>query len=116
VIARANGRRMEGPADWQRLRVHLDPPRPLDLEIARARRNARCLAAAAVRARRMGQRSAASGVLIAFRLAQVITLAFAILVGVRRASHPPALIGAWLLASTATLSVVLPMQLATFLG
>jgi len=36
VIARANGRRMEGPADWQRLRVHLDPPRPLDLEIARA--------------------------------------------------------------------------------
>jgi S1-C subfamily serine protease len=35
VIARANGRSMEGPADWQRLRVHLDPSRPLDLEIAR---------------------------------------------------------------------------------
>jgi len=113
VIARANGRRMEGPADWQRLRVHLDPPRPLDLEIARAEGTL-----AVSLPLRSGPVEWASGPprpgLIAFRLAQVITLAFAILVGFRRASHPPALIGAWLLASTATLSVVLPMQLATF--
>ena len=52
--------------------------------------------------------------LLAFRSAQLITLALAILVAVRRAAQPSALLGAWLLGAIATVSIVLPMRLATF--
>ena len=58
----------------------------------------------------MADQPAAAG-LLAFRLAQVVTLGLALVVGLRRASHPPALLGALLLASFATVSLVLPLRM-----
>ena len=52
--------------------------------------------------------------LVAFRLAQVITLAFALVVGFKRSFQLPALLGALLLASIATVSLVLPMRMFAF--
>ncbi len=52
--------------------------------------------------------------LLAFRTAQLIALGFAIVVAFRRDSQPSALLGALLLASLATVSLALPMRLATF--
>ena len=38
-LRRANGQVLEGSGDWQRVRVHFDPSKPLDLEIERAGRS-----------------------------------------------------------------------------
>jgi len=112
-LTRANGQVLDGPADWQRVRVHLDPSRPLQLQIARAD-----LRLGVSLPLRSGLNEWRNGPprpgLLAFRLAQVITLAFAIVVAFRRAFHPPALIGALMLASTATVSFVLPMRMVSF--
>ena len=112
-LRRANGQVLEGPADWQRVRVHLDPSKPLALDIERA---GRALAVglqlpAGLSEWRSGP---ARPALLAFRLAQVITLAFALLVAFKRDSQPSALLGAVLLASVASISVALPMRLAVF--
>src|SRR5262245_12550851 len=112
-IKRANGQVLEGPADWQRVRVHLDPSIPMTLEIDRDGRSL----TVSLRLRsglaewRSGQ---ASPALAAFRAAQVITLAFAIVVAFKRYSQPSALLGAMLLGSVATVSLALPMRLAAF--
>ena len=112
-LRRANGQALERPADWLRVRVHLDPTKPLDFEVERA---GRALAVslhlpAGLSEWRSGP---ARPALLAFRLAQVITLAFALLVAFKRDSQPSALLGAVLLASVATVSVALPMRLAAF--
>jgi len=109
-IARANGQVVQGPADWERVRVHLDPSQPLHLEIQRAETS---MALSLTLPWGLQQwRSGPPRIgLLAFRLAQVITLGFAILVAFKRSFHPSALLGALLLASTATVSIVLPMRL-----
>ena len=112
-ILRANGQVLEQPADWHRVRVHLDPSQPLALDILR---DGRPLSISLTL--RSGLREWRTGPprpgLIAFRIAQLITLALAIAVAFRRASHPPALFGALLLASIATVSIVLPMRIVAF--
>ena len=55
----------------------------------------------------------ATGVL-AFRLVQFGTLAFAMLVAFRRSFQGSALLGSLLLASLATISLALPMRLGVF--
>ena len=50
----------------------------------------------------------------AFRLVQVVTLGFAILVALRRSFNPASLLGSMMLASMATLSLVLPSRMAVF--
>ncbi len=112
-IVRANGQVLEQAADWHRVRVHLDPSKPLALDILRAGRpvSLSLTLRAGIREWRTGPPRPG---LVAFRIAQVITLALAIAVAFKRASHPPALIGALLLASIATLSIVLPMRIVAF--
>jgi len=91
----------------------MDPSKPLDLDIERAGRSlaVSLQLPAGLREWRSGP---AWPALLAFRLAQVITLAFALLVAFKRDSQPSALLGAVLLASVATVSVALPMRLAVF--
>jgi hypothetical protein len=111
-IARANGQVVEGRLDWQRVRVNLEPPAPLVLLVERANRNVHLElpltteSYASLPSLRPG--------LLAFRFAQAITLGFAILVAIKRRSQPSALLGAWLLASIATVSLVLPTRMAVF--
>ena len=112
-ITQANGQIVEGRNDWQRVRLHLDPTRPLELAIERGFR-----ASTVQLSLPSGFREPAAGSpprgLLTFRLAQVVTLLFAVLVAVRRSSQPSALLGALLLASIATVSLVLPMRMAAF--
>jgi hypothetical protein len=113
VIRRANGQALEGRTDWQRVRVHLDPLKPFELEIERAGRtfSASLSLPSGLSEWRSGP---ARPALLAFRLAQIITLAFALVVAFKRDSQPSALLGALLLASIATLSLALPMRIVAF--
>ena len=97
-ITRANGQFLEGPADWQRVRVYLDPSKPLQLEIDRSGRSTTVslLLPAGVHE---WEASPSRPGLLAFRFAQIITLAFALIVAFKRSFQPPALLGALLLAS-----------------
>ncbi len=112
VVTRANGQVVQGRLDWQRVRVNLDPAVPLDLQIIRTGQ------ALGVRLPLTAESFTSLPVsrpgLVAFRFFQVITLAFALMVAVRRWSQPSALLGAWLLASIAAASLVLPTRSAVF--
>ena len=113
VIRRANGQVLEGRTDWQRVRVHLDPSKPFELEVERSGRSfsASLSLPSGLSEWRSGP---ARPALLAFRLAQIITLALALVVAFKRDSEPSALLGALLLASFATLSLALPMRMAAF--
>jgi serine/threonine-protein kinase len=112
-ITRANGQILERSADWQRVRVHIDPSTPLDLDLLRG--NHRFAASLPLR---WGLQEWRNGpprlALLAFRLAQLISLGFALVVAFKRSQSPPALLGGLLLASIATVSIVLPMRTAAF--
>ena len=113
-IVTVNGQVLETSADWQRVAVHFDPARPMVVEVdrdgVRVRSELTVPTPALGEWLRPGQRR---GVLV-FRLAQVITLGFALLVGFRRSFQPSALLGALLLASLATLTLAMPWRLAVF--
>ena len=110
-ITRANGQILERPADWQRVRVRLDPSRPLALEVQRG--DTRVAISLPLRWGLQEWRNGPSRIaLLAFRFAQVISLALALLVAFKRSESRPALLGALLLASIATVSIVLPMRTA----
>ena len=112
-ITRANGQILERHADWQRVRVRLDPSRPLDLELLRGER--RLTVSLPLRSGLQEWRNGPPRIaLLAFRFAQLISLGFALVVASRRSTSPPALLGALLLASMATVSIVLPMRTAAF--
>jgi hypothetical protein len=112
-IFRANGQELQRQADWQRVRAHLDPTRPLEMDIERAGLPYRFRLP--LRSGLTEWRSGPSRpALLAFRLAQIITLSFALVVAFKRSFQPSALLGALLLASLATVSVVLPMRLFAF--
>ena len=112
-IRQANGQTLERGADWQRVRVHLDPSNPLTLEIQRGEQvfGVDLSLPAGLGEWRSGPPRPG---LLAFRLAQIITLGIALMVAFRRSFQPSALLGAMLLASIATVSLVLPMRIATF--
>ena len=112
-ITRANGQTIEGRLDWQRACVNIDPSHPLELVIDRAGVPAMVSVPLTAGIHESLEGSPRPG-LLAFRFAQLITLALAVVVAVRRAAQPSALLGAWLLASIATVSIVLPMRLAVF--
>src|SRR3954454_13535655 len=112
-ITRANGQAIEGRLDWQRAGVNIDPSRPLDLVVERAGIPSLVSVPLTAGIRESLYGSPRPG-LLAFRFAQLITLGLAIVVAVRRAAQPTALLGAWLLAAIATVSIVLPMRLAAF--
>lgn len=109
-LIRANGQILSDRLDWQKVRVHLDPSRPLEIDIDRGGRpsTVRLPLSAGIEEWLSGPPRPG---LVGFRMAQVITLALALLVAFRRASQPAALLGAWLLASFATVSYVLPMRM-----
>ena len=112
-LVRANGQALRDPLDWQRVRVYLDASTPLELEVERSGESLWFrlpLSAGLAEWRTSPSRTG----LLAFRLAQVITLGLAIVVGLRRASQPAALLGALLLASFATVSLVLPIRMLVF--
>jgi hypothetical protein len=113
LIKRANTQILESRTDWQRVRTHLDPSKPLELVIERAGRTftARLPLTSGIHEWRAG--SPHPG-LVAFRLAQIVTLALALLIALKRSHQPTALLGSLLLASIATLSVALPMRLIAF--
>ena len=110
LMKRANGQALESGADWQRVRAHLDPSKPLELVIERATGTFTALLplSSGIRA------GPARPGLVAFRVAQVITLALALLIALKRSHQRTALLGSLLLASIATLSVALPMRLVAF--
>jgi eukaryotic-like serine/threonine-protein kinase len=112
-LVSVNGQTLLGHTDWQRATLQFDPSRPLVVEVDRD--GHRFTAALPVSAggnewRRTPQ---ATGVL-AFRLVQFGTLAFAVLVAFRRSFEGSALLGSLLLASLATISLALPMRLGVF--
>jgi len=112
-LLRANGQILEGPVDWQRVRAHLDPAVPFELGIERGATTSTVtmqLRAGLTDLRSVLRRPA----LLGFRLAQVITLTLALVVAFRRSFQSAALAGALLLASIATVSLVLPMRMAVF--
>ena len=111
-IVRANGQTLEGFADWHRVGLHFDPARPLTLEVERDRRP--LAAELSLRAGPDGWRVAHAPGVLAFRVAQVVTLGFAVLVALRRSFKPSAILAAVMLASMATVSLALPMRLAVF--
>ena len=112
-IVRVNAQDIQRGLDWQRAKVHIDPSHPLEIVVERAGvvSTVSVPLTAGIRESLFG--SPRPG-LLAFRSAQLITLALAILVAVRRADQSSALVGAWLLGAIATVSIVLPMRLATF--
>jgi eukaryotic-like serine/threonine-protein kinase len=112
-IVRANRQIIEGRTDWERVRVHLDPSAPLNIEFDRAgeRSTVSLLLPSGLAEWRSG---APRPGLLAFRLAQVITLGLALLVAFRRSFQASALLGALLLAAIATASLVLPMRMVDF--
>ncbi len=112
-LGRANGQTLQDPLDWQRVRVHLDTTTPLELEGDRGGQPLRVLLHLSAGLAEWRTSPARPG-LLAFRLAQVVTLGLALVVGLRRASHPSALVGALLLASFATVSLVLPLRMLVF--
>lgn len=112
-ILRANGQTLEGFADWQRVAVHIDPARPLVLDVERDGRLLTTVLSLPASPARWRRDPLSPGVL-AFRFAQVVTLGFAVLVAFRRSFKPPALLGALMLASMAMVSLMLPMRLAAF--
>ena len=93
--------------------AHLDPLKPLELEIERAGQAflVQLVLPSGLSEWRSGP---APPGLLAFRLAQIITLAFALVVAYKRHTQPSALLGALLLASIATVSLALPMRMAVF--
>src|SRR4051812_1789697 len=112
-LRRASGQILETPADWQRVRAYQNPAHPFDIEIERdgTLSSASLHLPSGLSEWRSGPGRPA---LLAFRLAQLITLGFAIVVAFRRDSQPSALLGAMLLASLATVSLALPVRLAAF--
>ena len=112
-LTRANGQVLEGSGDWERVRVHFDPSKPLDLEIEHAGEASAVtlMLTAGLQEWRTGPPRPA---LLAFRLAQIITLGFALVVAFKRNNDGPALFGAVLLGSLATVSLPLPMRLVAF--
>ena len=112
-IVSANGQILLGHTDWQRATLQIDPSRPFVLQVDRNGQSftvALPLSAGVEEWRRATQ---APGVL-AFRLVQFGTLAFAMLVAFRRSFQGTALLGSLLLASLATISLALPMRLGVF--
>lgn len=109
-LVRANGQLLSSRIDWQRVRVQLDSSRPMDIEVDRGghRSTVRLPLSAGVEEWLSGPPRPG---LVAFRLAQVVTLSLALVIAFRRSAQPAALLGAWLLASFATVSYVLPMQM-----
>ena len=112
-IVRVDGQVLETPADWQRVGVHFDPSRPMVVEVDRdgARVGAQLRLPAGLEQWLQTDRGRS---VLAFRLAQAVTLGFALLVGFRRSFQPSALLGALLLASLGTLSLAMPWRLAVF--
>src|SRR3954470_3615234 len=110
-LQRANGQILEGPSDWQRVRLHIDPSKPIQLDVERSGRflTVSVVLPSGISEWRAG---AARPALFAFRLAQVITLGLALVVAFKRQTQVPALLGAGLLASVATVSLALPIRLA----
>jgi tRNA A-37 threonylcarbamoyl transferase component Bud32 len=112
-IVSANGQILLGHTDWQRATLQFDPSRPFVLQVDRNGQRftvALPLSAGVEEWRRTTQ---APGVL-AFRLVQFGTLAFAMLVAFRRSFEGTALLGSLLLASLATIPLALPMRLGVF--
>jgi hypothetical protein len=112
-LLRVNGQELLGAVDWQWLRVHLDPARPLEVEMKRRGRAMHVSIPLSAGLHLWSIGSSRPG-LIAFRLVQVVTLGFALLVAFSRPSQLSALLGAWLLASFATVSLVLPVRMFHF--
>lgn len=112
-IVRVNGQILETQADWQRVGVYFDPSRPMVVELDRNGAGVHAELRVPAGFEQWVQAGQGRGVL-AFRLAQVITLGFALLVGFRRSLQPSALLGAVLLASLATLTLAMPWRLAVF--
>ena len=107
-VMRAGDQVIRGAIDWQRVRLHLDPHHPLRIV------GERPAGEFAVDLPLPLSASWPPAGLLAFRFSQIVTLALAILVASRRPSEGRALLGAWLLAAIATVSLVLPMRLAGF--
>jgi len=112
-LVRANEQWLQAPLDWQRVRLSLDVADPLELEIARGGQpfTIRLPLAGGLSQWRTGPSRPG---LLTFRLAQAITLVLALVVGFSRMSEPAARLGALLLASFATFSLVLPMRMFHF--
>jgi PDZ domain len=91
-IKRVNTQILQGAADWQRVRVYLDPSKPLKLEIEHDGRSSTVtlLLSSGLGGWRSGPPRPG---LVAFRLAQIITLGFALVVALKCSLQPSALVG-----------------------
>ncbi len=112
-IVSANGQVLLDHTDWQRATLQFDPSRPFVLQMDRDGHRFTATLPLSAGVEEWRRATEATGVL-AFRLVQFGTLAFAMLVAFRRSFQRPALLGSLLLASLATISLALPMRLGVF--
>ena len=112
-LVSVNGQILLGHTDWQRATLQFDPSRPLVVEVDRDGQRFTAALPVSAGVEEWRWTTQATGVL-AFRLVQFGTLAFAMLVAFRRSFEGSALLGSLLLASLATISLALPMRLGAF--
>ncbi|HXG68096.1 MAG TPA: SpoIIE family protein phosphatase, partial [Blastocatellia bacterium] len=110
-VAAADGRAIRSLSDWTAIRVNMEVGRPLRLEIERG--GERFETALVLERSSWRDWTSREGlILLAVRLAQLITLLLAFFIAFSRPRDTVALIGAWLLATVATTSFLLPYGMA----
>ena len=112
-LVRMNGQVLLGRADWQRASIQFDPSEPLVLDVERHGERLTVTLALSAGLTEWQRGKQTSG-LLAFRLAQAVTLLLGIAVAFRRSSQLSALLGSLFLGSLGTVSLVLPMRLGVF--
>jgi tRNA A-37 threonylcarbamoyl transferase component Bud32 len=110
-VLTANGRPIRNRLDWLSVETNLRVGRPLRLEVSRDGQ-LRNLSLVLSRAPWSYWTTAAGATLLSARSVQLVTLALALLVLFKRPFDLSARVGAWVLATLAVYSIVLPYQIA----
>jgi PDZ domain len=110
-VLAVDGRQIRNLFDWTAIRINLEVDRQYQLEIERGGERQKALLSFQ-RTSWQDWISAEGLLLILVRVAQFITLIFALIIAFSRPSDRIARVGAWFLATLATLSFLLPYGMA----
>jgi tRNA A-37 threonylcarbamoyl transferase component Bud32 len=110
-LAASNGTPLRSHLDWLLIEINLSAGESLNVDVARnGVSNQRTIALG--RASRRFWLTPAGGTLLVARAAQLVTLVLALVVAFKRPFDRAAQMGAWVLATIATYSIVLPYGIA----